>query len=432
MLRKVAIPEKEGMSVIIIWRLLAAITVVLTFACPVLAQSVLPAARTPEDVGLSSTQLDKLEAVTRAHIESGSLPGAIMVVVRDGKIAWQRVLGFRDRTKNEPMKPDSLFRIYSMTKPTVSVAVMMLVEEGKIQINDPVSRFIPEFKNTKVGIEKPGPDGNPIIDLTPPARPITIQDLLRHTAGLIYGSRGDSLINKAYRDAKIGDRTVNTEEFARRVAALPLRFSPGTRWEYGVSTDILGRVVEVVSGLSLGAFLEERIFKPLGMIDTAFHLPPEKLARAAQPAQPTDGRRMTPRFDVSQKAAFESGGGGLVSSSEDYLRFTVMLLNGGTYNGKRLLGKQTVDFMTADHVGAAPGRPPGLGFGLGFEVRKNEGMAALPGSTGEYGWAGNAGTLFWIDPKHKLIALYMVQVNDDDRIMLRNQFRTMVQAAIVK
>jgi CubicO group peptidase (beta-lactamase class C family) len=396
------------------------------------AETLLPNAAKPEDVGLSSEQLARLEAVTKAHIEQGLVPGAIMLVVRDGKIAWHRVLGMRDKVKGEPMKPDSLFRIYSMTKPIVSVAIMMLVEQGRMQIDDPVSRFIPEFADMKVAVEKKDADGKQTMELVAPARPMTVQDLLRHTSGLIYGTRGDSLVNKAYIEAKIGDRTVNNEEFARRVAKMPLRFSPGTRWEYGVSTDILGRIVEVVSGKTLGAALEEMIFKPLGMVDTSFVLPPEKLNRAAQAAVSHKDRPMTPRFDVGTKAAFESGGGGLVGSTDDYLRFMLMLANGGRFNGKRLLGAQTLDFMTADHTAGAPGRPAGLGFGLGFEVRKSTGVAALPGSEGEYGWAGNAGTLFWIDPKRKLMALYMVQVNDYDRVLLRNQFRTMVQAAIIK
>ena len=397
------------------------------------AETLLPTAAKPEDVGLSSEQLARLEAVTRENIEKGLLPGAIMLIVRDGKIGWHRVLGMRDKNKGEPMKPDSLFRIYSMTKPIVSVAIMMLVEQGKLQISDPVWQFIPEFKDMKVGIErKDGDTGRPMLDLAAPQRDMTVQDLLRHTSGLIYGSRGESLVNAAYREAKIGDRAVGNEEFARRVAKLPLRFSPGTRWEYGVSTDILGRIVEVVTQKSLGAALEEMIFKPLGMVDTAFVVPQEKLTRAAQPAISRKDQPPTPRFDVGVKAAFESGGGGLVGSTDDYLRFMLMLANGGTFNGKRLLGAQTLDFMTAEHTGGVPGRPPGLGFGLGFEVRTSTGVAALPGSQGEYGWAGNAGTLFWIDPKRKLMALYMVQVNDYDRIFLRNQFRTMVQAAIVK
>ncbi len=396
------------------------------------AETLLPIAAKPEDVGLSSEQLARLEAATRANMDAGLVSGAIMVVVKDGKIGWQRVMGQRDKAKDLPMQPDSLFRIYSMTKPIVSVAIMMLVEQGRMQIDDPVSRYLPEFADMKVGVEKKDADGKATLDLVAPTRAMTIQDLLRHTSGLIYGTRGESLVNKAYLEARIGERTANNEEFSRRAAKMPLRFSPGTRWEYGVSTDILGRVIEVVTKKTLGEALDEMVLRPLGMVDTAFVLPPEKLGRAAQPSISHKDRPMTPRFDVGVKAAFESGGGGLVGSTDDYLRFMLMLANGGTFNGKRLLGAQTVAFMTADHTGAAPGRPPGLGFGLGFEVRKSTGMAALPGSEGEYGWAGNAGTLFWIDPQRKLMALYMVQVNDYDRMFLRNQFRTMVQSAIVK
>jgi CubicO group peptidase (beta-lactamase class C family) len=388
-------------------------------------------ATSPEEVGLSSAQLARIEAVTREHIDTGLMPGAVMLVARRGKIAWTATLGSRDRAANEPMKPDSIFRIYSMTKPIVSVTAMSLVEEGKMQVSDPVSNFIPNMGKMKVGLEKTDGDGKKTLELIDPIREMTVQDLMRHTSGLIYGTRGNSLVNAAYIEAKIGDRGVSTEEFVARVAKLPLRFSPGTRWEYGVSTDVLGRVVEVVSGKSLGEAIAERVLKPLGMVDTAFYVEKDKLNRAAQPWQRPNAPAMTPRFDVAQKPRFESGGGGLTSTMDDYLRFTAMLANGGEFNGKRVLGKKTLEFMTADHTGLRPGRPPGLGFGLGFEVRSEEGEAALPGSVGEYGWAGNAGTLFWIDPKEQLIAIYMVQVSDPDRIMLRNQFRTMVQAAII-
>jgi CubicO group peptidase (beta-lactamase class C family) len=318
-----------------------------------------------------------------------------------------------------------------MTKPIVSVAAMMLVEEGLLQISDPVSRFLPEIVQMKVGNEKIDASGNRILELSAPEREMTVQDLLRHTSGLIYGSQGNSLVHVAYRDAKIGDRSVSNEEFISRLSNLPLHFSPGKRWEYGVSTDVLGRVIEVVSGKSLGEFLAERVFHPLGMVDTAFYIAAEKLSRAAQPWQRPGGPTMRPRFDVAQRPRFESGGGGLTSTMGDYLRFALMLANGGTLEGKRLLSKQTVSFMTADHTGIRPGRPPGLGFGLGFEVRTTTGEAGISGSVGEYGWAGNAGTLFWIDPKEQLIAIYMIQVSDGDRIMLRNQFRSMVQAAII-
>jgi CubicO group peptidase (beta-lactamase class C family) len=392
------------------------------------AEPVLPAAATPEDVGLSSSQLARIEAVTQKHIEAGLVPGAVMLVARRGKIAWSRTMGFRDRAAKDPMRPDSIFRIYSMTKPIVSVAAMMLVEEGRMQISDPVAKYLPEMAKMKVGVEKTE-DGR--LELVDPAREMTVQDLLRHTSGLIYGTRGKSLVNAAYIEAKIGNRDVSNQEFVSKLSQLPLRFSPGERWEYGVSTDVLGRVVEVVSGKTLGEFLNERILTPLGMADTGFFVPAGKLGRAAQPWQIPEAPPMTPRFDVAQKPAFESGGGGLTSTMDDYLRFAIMLADGGEFAGKRLLGSKTLEFMTTDHVGARPGRPPGLGFGLGFEVRTSVGDSALPGSLGEYGWAGNAGTLFWIDPKEQLIAIYMVQVNDGDRVMLRNQFRTMVQSAII-
>ncbi len=385
----------------------------------------------PEDVGLSSAQFKRIEAVTQKHIDDGLVPGAVMLVARHGKVAWVAALGRRDPAGFDPMKPDAIFRIYSMTKPIVSVAVMQMVEEGRLQVSDPVARFLPEIGRMKVGHEKTGADGRHTLHLSDPDRPMTVQDLLRHTSGLIYGGRGTSLVNQAYIGAKIGDRSITNEEFVTRLSALPLRFSPGARWEYGVSTDVLGRLVEVVDGRTLGDSLSERIFKPLGMGDTQFQVPSGKLVRVAQPGPRPGGQLPTPRFKVDDGARLQAGGGGLTGTISDYLRFAAMLVNGGTLDGKRVLGRQTLAFMTADHVGNRPGRPPGLGFGLGFEVRTMVGEAALPGSLGEYGWAGNAGTLFWVDPKNDLTAIYMVQVSDPDRVSLRNQFRSMVQAAIL-
>jgi CubicO group peptidase (beta-lactamase class C family) len=394
------------------------------------ADSVLSMATMPEEVGLSSDQLARIEAVTQKHIDSGVVPGAVMLVARRGKIAWYKSMGFRDRAAKDAMRQDAIFRIYSMTKPIVSVAAMKLVEEGRLQVSDPVANYLPDMAHMKVGIEKVEA-GKPVLELAEPAHVMTVQDLMRHTSGLIYGTRGTSLVNAAYTEARIGNRDVSTEEFVASLSKLPLRFSPGERWEYGVSTDVLGRVIEVISGKTLGEFLSERVFTPLGMDDTGFFVTPDKLGRAAQPWQIPGGPPMTPRFDVAQKPRFESGGGGLVSTMDDYLRFALMLADSGEFAGKRLLGSKTMEFMTADHVGARPGRPPGLGFGLGFEVRTSVGDSGLPGSLGEYGWAGNAGTLFWIDPREQLIAIYLVQVNDNVRIELRNQFRTMVQAAII-
>ena len=391
---------------------------------------ILPMASKPEEVGLSSMQLKRLEEVTQKHIDEGLVPGAVMLVARRGKVAWVSTLGKRDVAAGDPMKFDSIFRIYSMTKPIVSVALMQMVEEGRLQVSDPVAKFLPEIGKMKVGTEKMV-EGKPVLHLADPDRPMTVQDLLRHTSGLTYGSRGASLVNQAYIDARIGDRTASNQEFVSRLSTVPLKFSPGARWEYGVSVDVLGRLVEVIDGKTLGEALSARVFKPLGMVDSAFQVSADKLMRAAQPGPRPNGQPMTPRFAVNDGARYESGGGGLTSTMEDYLRFAAMLANKGELSGKRLLGTQTMAFMTADHVGSRPGRPPGLGFGLGFEVRTKTGEAALPGSVGEYGWAGNAGTLFWIDPKEELIAIYMVQVSDPDRVALRNQFRTMVQSAII-
>jgi CubicO group peptidase (beta-lactamase class C family) len=283
----------------------------------------------------------------------------------------------------------------------------------------------------KVGTEVTGADGKPVLHLSDPTRAMTVQDLLRHTAGLTYGSRGTSLINASYVEAKIGDRSFTNEEMVQRLSGLALKFNPGDRWEYSVAVDVQGRLIEVIDGKKLGEALQARVFQPLGMVDSGFQVPAAKVTRAAQPGLRPGGLPMTPRFKVDDGAKYESGGGGLTSTMDDYLRFTAALANGGALQGKRIIGKKTLEFMTADHTLNRPGRPLGLGFGLGFEVRTRTGDSALPGTVGEYGWAGNAGTLFWVDPKEQLIAIYMVQVSDPDRIALRNQFRTMVQAAII-
>src|SRR5471030_8344 len=405
----------------------------MTVAGAVRAESPLPLpmAASPEEVGLSSVQLKRLEAVTKSHIDEGLLPGAVMLVARRGKVAWVSVQGKRDGTAADPMKLDSIFRMYSMTKPMVSVALMQMVEEGKLQISDPVSKYLPEIGKMKVGTEVTGADGTPVLQLSDPTRAMTVQDLLRHTAGLTYGSRGTSLINASYVDAKIGDRSFTVEQMVSNLSNLALKFNPGDRWEYSVAVDVQGRLLEVLSGKKLHEVLAERVWQPLGMADTGFQVPADKVARAAQPGPRLGGQPMTPRFKVDDGAPYESGGGGALSTMSDYLRFTAALANGGAFQGKRIIGKQTLAFMTSDHTMNRPGRPAGLGFGLGFEVRQRVGDSAIEGSVGEYGWAGNAGTLFWIDPKEQLIAIYMVQVSDPDRVALRNQFRTMVQAAII-
>jgi CubicO group peptidase (beta-lactamase class C family) len=391
---------------------------------------VLPMAGKPEDVGLSSAQLKRLEEATQKHVDSGLVPGAVMLVARRGKIAWVSTLGKRDVAAGDAMKPDAIFRIYSMTKPITSLVLMQLVEEGRLQVYDPVAKYLPEIGKMKVGTEVTV-DGRPTLRLSDPERAMTVQDLLRHTAGLTYGSRGTSLVHKAYIDAKIGDRTATNEEMVKRLGSVPLLFAPGERWEYSVSVDVQGRLIEVLTGKTLMEAFNERVFGPLGMVDTAFQVPAAKLARAAQPGQKPNGPPMTPRFKVDDGAKYESGGGGLLGTTEDYLRFSLALANGGAFQGKRIIGRKTLEFMTADHVGNRPGRPDGFGFGLGFEVHtKLGGDSALMGSVGEYGWSGAAGTTFWVDPKEQLVGIYMVQANAEDTRFLRNQFRSMVQAAI--
>jgi CubicO group peptidase (beta-lactamase class C family) len=398
------------------------------------AADMLPRVTHPEEVGLSSERLERLAQVTQAHVETGQLPGAVIVLARHGKIAYFASFGYRDRAKEAPMTTDAIFRIYSMTKPITSVAVMMLHEEGKLQLYDPVSLYLSELAKPKVGVEKTDPGtGQKTFETVEAQREITVQDLLRHTSGFTYGRAraGDAHVKKLYREAKIGERADTNAALVTKLSQLPLLYQPGTRWEYSVSTDVLGRLVEVVSGQSLSEFFAERILRPLGMQDTGFHVPADKLDRAAQPWARAEDPPMTRRFDVAMVPKFQSGGGGLVSTALDYLRFAQMLLNGGAGQGVRLLGRKTVEFMTADHLGSIPYEVPGMGFGLGFQVRRDAGIARLPGSVGEYGWAGNAGTLFWIDPTEQLIAIYMIQVSDTDRVYLRNQFKSLVSQAII-
>ena len=386
----------------------------------------LPKAARPEDVGLSSARLATLGAKLAECCASGHIPGAVALVVRDGRIGWYEAFGKRDPLAADPMAKDAIFRIYSMTKAIVSVAAMMLWEEGRLLLNDPVAKFIPEFAGQKVLLES----GEQVA----PASPMTVQDLLRHTSGLTYEFRGARAIHKAYAEAKVFSRNQTNADQAATLAGLPLDFHPGTRWEYSRATDVLGRVVEVVAGESLGAHLKRRILDPLGMVDSGFHVPGADLARlAGGHAKDPDSGGPVVLLDVTQPAKFESGGGGMVATTMDYARFLQMLANGGELGGTRLLGRKTVELMTADHLGEMP-RPadmigPGFGFGLGFAVRTHAGMATTPGSVGQYYWGGAAGTTFWVDPAERLFAVMMIQA-PNQREYYRMLFRDMVYAAI--
>jgi CubicO group peptidase (beta-lactamase class C family) len=383
----------------------------------------------PEDVGLSGEALTRLALALQERIARGHVPGAVALVARHGKVAFHQAFGARDPATGAPMQTDAIFRIYSMTKVIVSVATMMLWEQGRLLLSDPISSYLPEFGAPKVGVMQDG-----VMHLVPAERPITVQDLLRHTSGLTYEFRGATKVHQAYLEAQVARlRQTNAEQVAT-LASLPLLHQPGTRWEYSRSTDVLGRLVEVVSGQTLGAFLAEHILTPLGMADAGFSVPEADHDRVAEPfsRDPESGAEV-PLLDVKRPAIFESGGGGMVSTAMDYMRFQQMLLNGGRLDGTRLLGRKTVELMTSDHLGEVEGAPdllaPGHGFGLGFAVRLVAGMAPFPGSVGTFHWGGAAGTTFWVDPAERLTAVLMIQA-PGQREHYRVLFRDMVYAAI--
>jgi len=388
----------------------------------------LPTAK-PEEVGLSQAALDRLSAALNDRIANGHIPGAVALVARHGKIAYHQAFGRLDPASDKPMGTDAIFRIYSMTKSIVSVAVMMLWEEGRLLLGDPISKYIPAFAGTRVGVVS-----GDSYTLAPAATPITVQDLLRHTSGLTYEFRGAGPIHKAYGQARIGRLNQSNADQVAELAALPLLHQPGTVWEYSRSTDVLGRLVEIVSGQTLGAFLKQRILTPLGMTDTGFSVPEADQDRIAEPfAKDPEGGADVALLEVRRPAMFESGGGGLVASALDYARFMAMLLGNGRLGATRLLGRKTVELMTSDHLGTITGAtdllPPGHGFGLGFAVRTHAGMAPFPGSVGNYYWSGMAGTTFWVDPTERLYAVLMIQA-PVQREYYRVLFRDLVYAAV--
>lgn len=364
----------------------------------------------PAEVGMSAERLEKIQPAMQALVDSGKFAGILTLVARKGKIAHLETVGFRDLASSKPMTEDALFRIYSMTKPVTSVAIMMLYEEGKLDLDDPVSEFIPEFAQTNVYAG--GGAQNPT--LVPLKRAITLADLLSHTSGLTYGSFGQTPVDTLYRAANLFSSPSNAA-FAQKVARLPLRFQPGTRWLYGVSTDILGRVVEIASGMSLGEFFSQRIFAPLDMFDTGFYVPEEKRARLATLYRKRDGK-LEPRNTQSntRRGTWESGGGGLVSTARDYLRFAQMLHDGGALYGTRILKPETVRLMTANHLPeTAPYRHrqrKSDGFGYGFAVLVDETETEWVDENGTYYWSGIAKTHFWIDPQNEMISMVWAQL----------------------
>jgi CubicO group peptidase (beta-lactamase class C family) len=387
--------------------------------------------------GFITDRLAGLTNAIQADIDAGRIPGAAMLIARNGQIAYQCALGAQNPGSATPMSVDSIFRIYSMTKPIVSVAIMMMVEEGRLLVSDPVSKYLPEFKELKVAVEKIDAAGKPKLDLVAVEREMTVQDLLRHTSGLTYGIFGESPVKSLYIVAGVESRPTN-QDLVKRLAKVPLAYQPGTVWEYSRSTDVLGALLERVSGTALDVHLATRILEPLKMKDTGFWVNPSQQHRIAEPfpVDPDSGKRIR-LIDVRSRPNFLAGGGGLVSTLADYYRFSRMLLNEGELDGVRILSRKTLQYMTRDHLDCMPDAAsgpdylpgPGYGFGLGFAVRIATGNAITPGTVGEYSWSGLAGTCFWIDPQENMIAIFMMQA-PEQRDHYKSLFRNLVYGAI--
>jgi len=385
----------------------------------------------PAEVGLSQERLDRITQALESSVDQGHIAGAIGVVARKGKIAYWQNVGMADREGERVMADDAIFRIFSMTKPIVSVALMILYEEGKFSLKDEVKQHIPELGGLKVWVA-----GKEVT----PDREMTVQDLMRHTAGMTYGLFGDSRVDEMYNDAEVlsGNKTV--AEFVEKLSKLPLKHQPGTRWDYSVSVDVQGRLIEVLSGMDLATYMSERVFKPLDMRDTAFRVTEEKSDRFAQVYKKTkDEQGIEPANDGRTNRYYEetqwySGGGGLVSTTRDYLRFCQMLLNGGILDGTRILSRKTVELMTIDHTGSISSASSilaaGYGFGLNFAVHVDPAKSGLNGSVGEYNWGGLAGTSFWIDPAEELIGIYMIQMMPPRYANGAGQFKRLVYQSI--
>ena len=397
----------------------------------------------PEDVGLSGDKLAQVDRWMDRLVADGKLPGLSVTVTRRGRVAYTRSTGQSDLARGTPMAADTLVRIYSMTKPLTSVAIMMLYEEGRFQLDDAISRFLPYFANQRVFAG--GNRGK--MDTVPAARDITFRDLLTHTSGLTYGFMQATLVDAAYRDNGVDFQTADATlgEVVERAAAVPLLAQPGAEWNYSIATDVLGHLVAVISGQSFDSFLQERVIGPLGMTDTSFVVPPEKLSRFAANYVPgADGLALlddpaTSRFLLPGKIC--SGGGGLVSTVGDYLRFCQMMLNKGALEGTRLLGRKTVELMTSNHLRgdmAAMGQPrfsessyEGVGFGLGFSVMLDPARAQVLGTSGEYAWGGAASTAFWIDPAEEMSVVLLTQLTPSSTYPIRRELRVLTYQAII-
>ena len=409
--------------------------VAVAIALPALAADPLPRA-TPESVGMSSERLARIGAALRADIDKGRIPGAVVAIARKGKLVYFEAFGYLDKAAGTKMTTDAIFNIASMTKPMVTAGALMLFEEGRLPIDDPLSNYLPQFAKMRVAVMSP--DNSAIIDTVPAARQITIQDLMRHTSGIIYGGRGTTAVHKLYPASS--SSVASGAELLAKLSAAPLLYQPGTVWDYGFSIDLVGLVVERISGQSLGQYLQQRLLKPLGMVDTGFMVPPEKLARYAKalPNDPDTGRPQT-LADLSKPPGFECGGGCLVSTAGDYMQFAQLLLNRGRHGNTRVLGRKTVEYMLADQlppntknlIGNADPAHADYGFGLGLAVRTTPGVVRLSGSVGDFSWPGASGTNWWGDPKEELTVVFMAHSPGPIRWHYRQVINALVNQAIV-
>jgi CubicO group peptidase (beta-lactamase class C family) len=418
--------------------LATALVFVLVAVAPGAARAEAPL---PVSAGFSTEGLARVRQYLQDEVSTGRIPGAVLLIQQHGQPVLLESVGVRDIESKRPMTSDTIFRLYSMSKPVTSVAVMMLVDDGKLSPDDPLSKFIPAFAGVKVAVEKRHENGKPALVVEPLARPITILDLLRHTSGLTYGFYGDGLVRKLYANSGLFDGDIDNAQFAERIARLPLAEQPATLWDYGHSTDILGRVVEIVAGQSLLQFEKQRLLDPLGMTETAFYLADEvKRTRVAEPL-PADrfSGPIAGLGDPILPHRWESGGAGMIGTIGDYARFTQMLLNGGTLDGRRYLKSETVTMMTRDHIGPETGIArdhfyfPGdaNGFGLGFAVRTSVPANAPSWPAGEYRWDGVAGTFFFIDPRDDMFAICMMQ-SPSQRERIQTELKTLIYEALGK
>jgi CubicO group peptidase (beta-lactamase class C family) len=395
---------------------------------------------TPEEAGLVKERLDRIGQVMQQHIAENRVAGAIGLIARRGKIGYFESWGTMDKETNKPMRKDAIFRIYSMTKAVTGVAVMMLYEEGKFALTEPVSKYLPELGGLKVAVDKKDPvTGKRIYYTVPSDRDMTILDLLRHTSGLDYQGPRDEKNEMLYSKLGILGNNFTIEEAVKRLSKAPLVHQPGSTWDYGLSIDVLGRLVEVTSGKTLDKFFEERIFKPLAMVDTGFYVPQEKWERLVTLYAPNEDKTIKrsmapPQESYKKPAILLLGGAGLVSTTMDYARFVQMLLGGGELDGARILSRKTVELMSANHLGDLPRAggllPAGVGFGLTFAVNLGPGKNGNIGSEGEYYWGGAAGTRFWIDPKEQMIGVFMIQILPHTGLTYGTQFRQLAYQAI--